>query len=483
MTAIRYDSRAVQPGDVYVAVSGRDDHGPEYIGAALEAGAAILVVDDEAHLDDAARQRDDLTILLVEDARIAMAELANALLDYPSRRLSLYGVTGTNGKTTTTYVLRQLLESSGQKVGVIGTLGMMIDEIIPTGYTTPEAPELVSILDTMARAGCTAVAMEVSSHALALHRVAGLSFAGAIFTNLTQDHLDFHDSTESYCNAKKLLFDGLDADRPAVVNVDDLYGRAMVRDSYARVHWYGSTAEADALISGVRLGADGSGWSLRLSEALGGGSVELEMPLLGAFNIWNVTAAFTLALAAGYDRGALVQSVATLRPVPGRMEAIVLDNGATAVVDYAHTPDALDNVLSTLAQLRSGDSKIIAVFGCGGDRDRAKRPQMGAIGARYADRVIVTSDNPRSEDPEAIIHEIVAGIENAERVETIVDRYDAITRALDGARSGDIVLVAGKGHETYQIVGTERRHFDDREVVREWSARRSQRNTQGAAAA
>lgn len=478
--AIRYDSRAVTEGDVFIAVNGRDDHGIEYVGAAIAAGASVIVIDSPERVDDAILHNDDLTILLVEDARIAMAEISNALLENPSRRLALYAVTGTNGKTTTTYVLRQLLESSGRKVGVIGTLGMMIDEIIPTGYTTPESPELVAIIDQMASAGCDAVAMEVSSHALALHRVDGLSFAGAIFTNLTQDHLDFHDSIESYRDAKKRLFDRLDADIPAVVNVDDIHGRTMVRDSDARVHFFGSTREADALISRVRLGADGSGWNLTFTDKLGGGTVELEMPLLGAFNVWNVTAAFTLALAAGYDRGALIATVASLRPVPGRMESIPLENGVTAVVDYAHTPDALDNVLSTLHELRQGEGRVIAVFGCGGDRDKSKRPIMGAISSRHADRVFVTSDNPRSEDPSKIIDEIVAGVGVSEKVESIVDRREAIMRALDAAQPGDIVLVAGKGHETYQIIGSERRHFDDREVVREWSARRS---SQGAAAA
>jgi UDP-N-acetylmuramoyl-L-alanyl-D-glutamate--2,6-diaminopimelate ligase len=467
---LRYDSRAVSRGDVYVAVNGRDDRALEYVGAAVARGATTIVVDEPGRLDEAALRGANLTVVVVDDARVAMAEMANALHDHPSRRLRLFGVTGTNGKTTTTYVLRQLLQAVGEKVGVIGTLGMMIDEIIPTGYTTPESPELVQILDRMASAGCGAVAMEVSSHALALHRVDGLSFAGAIFTNLTQDHLDFHDSIQSYRDAKKLLFDRLDADRPAVVNVDDVHGRAMVRDSYARVHWFGSAAEADALVAGVRLDAGGSSWTLTLGESLGGGSLELRTPLLGAFNVWNITAALTLALAAGYDRERLVAAVATLHPVPGRMESISLANGITAVVDYAHTPDALDNVLSTLQELRGASGIIIAVFGCGGDRDRSKRPQMGAIAARRADRVIVTSDNPRSEDPATIIEEILAGIDDRSRVESIIDRDEAIAHALDGARDGDIVLVAGKGHETYQIIGTERRHFDDREVVREWSA-------------
>jgi UDP-N-acetylmuramoyl-L-alanyl-D-glutamate--2,6-diaminopimelate ligase len=468
--SLRYDSRAVACGDVFVAVNGRDDRGLEFVADAIERGATTLVVDAPERVDAAVLERDDITTLVAADARVTMAEMAIAIHGDPSRRMKLYGVTGTNGKTTTTYVLRQLLEAVGEKVGVIGTLGAMVDEIIPTGYTTPESPELIELLDTMAAAGCTAVAMEVSSHALALHRVDGLGFAGAIFTNLTQDHLDFHDSIESYRDAKKLLFDRLDADRSAVVNVDDVHGRAMVRDCYARVYRFGSAADADALIAGVRSAADGSRWSLKLADDLGGGTLELRTPLLGRFNVSNITAAVVLALAEGHDRNRLVEAVATLRPVPGRMESIRLDNGAAAVVDYAHTPDALENVLSTLQEIRSEGGRIITVFGCGGDRDRTKRPLMGAIAAAGSDRVIVTSDNPRGEKPATIIDEILAGIASRDGVEAIVDRREAINAALDAATSGDIVLVAGKGHETYQIVGDDRRHFDDREVVREWNA-------------
>jgi UDP-N-acetylmuramoyl-L-alanyl-D-glutamate--2,6-diaminopimelate ligase len=478
---IRYDSRAVEPGDLFVALNGRDDRGPEFVGAALDRGARILIVDapeliaderiNDARINGERAGDEAVTVVVVDDARVAMAEIAGEVHGYPSRRLKLFGVTGTNGKTTTTYVLRQLLEAAGEKTGVIGTLGMMIDEIVPTGYTTPESPELNEILEHMADAGCGAVAMEVSSHALALHRVDGLAFAGAIFTNLTQDHLDFHDSIQSYRDAKKLLFDRLDADRPAVVNLDDVHGRAMVRDSYARVFWFGSAPEADAHVTAVRSGADGSDWTLNLGESLGGGQLDLRTPLVGAFNVANVTAALTLAIAAGYDRRRLVSAVATLSPVPGRMESIAVAGGATAVVDYAHTPDALENVLVTLRDLRSGSARLIVVFGCGGDRDRTKRPAMGAIAERLADHVIVTSDNPRSEDPSAIVAEILSGIARTDRVETILERESAIERALALAVAGDIVLVAGKGHETYQIVGAERRHFDDREVVRRWSAR------------
>jgi len=479
--AIRYDSRRVEPGDVYVAVNGRDDHGLEYLPAAIEAGATIIVADAPERTAGILADRDDLTVVIVDDARQAMAEMASALFDYPSRKLKVFGVTGTNGKTTTAYMLLQLMEACGERTGLIGTLGKYIGDFIPTGYTTPEAPELAEILHEMVEAGCTSVAMEVSSHALALHRVAGIRFHGAVFTNLTQDHLDFHQTMREYHDAKKLLFDHLDPDRAAVVNVDDIHGEGMVRDTYASIYRYGHNV-SDVQISKVALGAEGTSWEVALSEKLGGGTVALRSPLVGAFNVSNVTAALTLCLALGLDRDTLVGAVRELRAVPGRMESIPLGNGAVAVVDYAHTPDALENVLRTLNDLRSGGA-LTVVFGCGGDRDRTKRPIMGEIAARLADRVILTSDNPRHENPEAILAEIAAGVGDARNVERIVDRRIAIEHGLATAGNGDVVLVAGKGHEDYQIVGASRIHFDDREVVRDWIARGTRNHTEKVAAA
>lgn len=479
--AIRYDSRRVAPGDLYVAVADRDDHGLEFLLPAVAAGATIVVADAPERIPAGILGK-DLTLVLVEDARRAMAEMAHALFGNPAGSLKLYGVTGTNGKTTVTYVLRQLLEACGERAGVIGTLGKMVGSITPTGYTTPEAPELAEILDEMNRAGLAAVAMEVSSHALALQRVAGLDFSGAIFTNLTQDHLDFHTSFQEYHDAKKLLFDQLDAGCPAVVNIDDLYGESMVRDSHAAVYRYGSSGTAEARIEEIRLAPEGSGWSLALSERLGGGRLLLHTPLVGAFNVSNVTAALTLALALGYDRETLAGAVARLQAVPGRMETITLGNGATAVIDYAHTPDALDNVLRTLRQIGGGGS-VTAVFGCGGDRDRGKRPLMGEVAARLAGRLVLTSDNPRSESPEAIIGDIAAGVPEGTDLVRIADRAAAIRHALERSAPGDIVLVAGKGHEDYQIIGSERRHFSDGEEVRRWMESRLADHSEGIAAA
>lgn len=466
--ALRHDSRAVLPGDLFVAMNGRDDHALHYLPQALERGAVAVILDDRSYVGTL--EAHGVAAIVVRNARRAMAEVAHNLAGWPAHRLRVYGVTGTNGKTTTSWVLRQLLEACGSRTGVIGTLGAVIDgEPEPTGFTTPESPELVTILSRMVESGLESVAVEVSSHALALHRTGSLRFAGAVFTNLTQDHLDFHDSMEEYRDTKKRLFDTLDADAAAVVNIDDPTGEHMVRDTYASIYRYGADAGADARITSVALDATGSRWSLTLSDRLGGGSLDLATPLLGGFNVQNVTSALTLTIASGYDRERAVAAIETLRAVPGRMETYTLPGGATAVVDYAHTPDALESALRSLRSVMNGKGRLTVVFGCGGNRDRAKRPLMGTAAARGADRVIVTSDNPRSENPERIIDEVVEGIPPGISFGRESDRATAIVRALGGAAAGDVVLIAGKGHEDYQIIGRERHHFSDSELVRTWA--------------
>jgi UDP-N-acetylmuramoyl-L-alanyl-D-glutamate--2,6-diaminopimelate ligase len=468
VSAIRYDSRRVGTGDLFVAVNGPDDQGLTWVSQAIDKGASTLVVDEPGILPALAGT--DVTIVVVEDARLAMAQMAHELAGYPARKLNVYGITGTNGKTTVACVLRQLLEACGQATGLIGTLGKMIHRIEPTGYTTPEAPELVEILDEMVRAGMTSVAMEVSSHALVLERVACIDFAGAVFTNLTQDHMDFHITMDAYRDAKRILFDRLNDNRPAVVNIDDVHGESMVHNTRAAVVRYGTSSSADARIGAVELRPGVSRWKVTLSNRLGGGELSLSSPLVGSFNVYNVTAAVALALATGHDRSTLTDAVSSLSGVPGRLESIPLDDGAVAVIDYAHTPDALEKALTTL-RASGREARLTVVFGCGGDRDRAKRPLMGAVAARLADRVILTSDNPRSEDPSAIIDQVADGIPPTIAFTRVVDRAEAIERALVEAQPLEIVLIAGKGHEEYQIIGTERRHFSDREVVERWRDR------------
>ena len=467
--AIRYDSRRVEPGDLYVAINGRDDHGLEHLDDAIARGAGVVVIDEPGRIP---AEKASVTFLHVRNARRAMAEAASIFYDHPARGMRIYGVTGTNGKTTVTHVLHALLGSADRKVGAIGTLGATIETTRATGYTTPEAPELMEIFVDMRAAGVEDVVMEVSSHALALHRVDMLRFAGALFTNITQDHLDFHLTFKDYFNVKKSLFDRLDADATAVVNFDDVQGAELVGDTHAAVLRYGHGEEADLRIDDAHVAADGSAWIIRYGQGLGGGEDRFHSTLTGAFNVANITAACGMALAAGVEREALPRLVAALTPVPGRMESITLPNGATAIVDYAHTPDALENLLTTVRAI-VGRGRLRLVVGCGGDRDRGKRPLMGSIAARLADEVIVTSDNPRSEDPEAIIDAVIRGVESVTEgraaVDVVIDRREAIVCALSRAEPNDAVVIAGKGHESVQIIGEEHHPFDDREVVRRWS--------------
>ncbi len=460
---IRYDSRQVEAGDLFVAVNGRDDQALRFVEDAVAAGAAAVVLDDPERMPT---QGNGTTFLLVEDARVAMAEAAAELEGHPSGELRIYGITGTNGKTTVAHVLRGLLSDAGRATGLIGTLGVTIESTESTGYTTPESPELQQIFRRMVSAGLTDVVMEVSSHALQLHRVDGIRFDGGIFTNITQDHLDFHTTFQDYLDAKKRLFDRLDAAASAVVNIDDLQGPAVVRDTDAGVVWYGHGENADLRIDHTDLTAEGSAWVVNYSDRFGGGSDRFDSRLVGAFNVMNITAACGMALAAGIDRESLPDLVRRLEPVPGRMESIRLEGGGTAIVDYAHTPDALQNLLETTRRI-APNGKVHLVFGCGGDRDRTKRPLMGEVAGRLADYLYITSDNPRSEDPERIISEIAVGTGRGGGNQLlIVDRAEAIVAALRSAGTDDVVVVAGKGHETCQIIGSEVREFDDREVIR-----------------
>lgn len=464
--SICYDSRQVEEGDLFVAVNGRDDQALRFVEDALERGAAAVILDDPERMPE---KGNGATFLLVHDARIAMAEAAAELQGRPAESLRLYGVTGTNGKTTVAYLLRDMLQESGQQTGLIGTLGATIGETEQTGYTTPESPQLQEILRRMVDGGITEVVMEVSSHALQLDRVHGLRFNGAIYTNISHDHLDFHTTFQDYSDAKKRLFDRLDADATAVVNIDDLQGATMVRDSDAGIIRYGRGSDADLRIDNTELSATGSAWVVTWSDRFGGGSDRFESPLVGGFNVMNVTAACAMGVAAGISREDLPALVSRLRPVPGRMESLRLQNGASAIVDFAHSPDALENLLEAARGFLKPGGAIHLVFGCGGDRDRAKRPVMGEVAARLADRLYITSDNPRGEDPAAIIAEIEAGtgVNQEEKQERIIDRATAIAKAVSAAASDDIVIVAGKGDERTQIIGEQRLPFDDRDVIKD----------------
>jgi UDP-N-acetylmuramoyl-L-alanyl-D-glutamate--2,6-diaminopimelate ligase len=438
--AIAVDSRAVTRGSVFVAVRGERVDGHLFLSEAVARGAAALVV--ERAVDLAVPQ------IVVADTRVAISRLADAFYDRPSQTLTVFGVTGTNGKTTTSYLLRGIAEAAGYPCGVIGTLGGMFgDRTWPLENTTPLALELHRVLAEMRDAGARAVAMEVSSHALALGRVDDVRFSAAALTNVSRDHLDFHGTFERYVAAKRRLFD---LAPQAVLNVDDATGRVFALE-LPQALTYAIEQPAQLQATAITLTGDVTRFTA------GGLTIELALP--GRFNVANALAAIGLARAAGFAGDAIERGLAAARAVPGRMERIGAF-GIDAIVDYAHTPDALANVLRAARETTRG--RLIVVFGCGGDRDPGKRVEMGRVAAAEADGVIVTSDNPRGEDPAAIAAAVAEGIV----AEVILDRRTAIRRAITDARAGDTIVVAGKGHETYQIVGGERLPFDDRDEVR-----------------
>jgi UDP-N-acetylmuramoyl-L-alanyl-D-glutamate--2,6-diaminopimelate ligase len=474
--AIASDSRAVRPGTLFIALRGERTDGHNFIADALARGASVIVAEHGPSASNG-----DVPTVIVPDTRAAASALADAFHDHPSHDLIVIGITGTNGKTTTTHLVRDLLETAGIPCGVIGTLGGEFrDHRWPLSNTTPLALELHGLLAAQRDAGAKAVAMEVSSHALALHRVDHVRFTAAALTNITRDHLDFHGTLQRYIEAKRRLFN---LAPQAVLNADDPSGAQFVTE-LAALHGveavaFGRTTpdpnvilslskdgqspnrrpityaiDAEATLRAEDLVLDGEGSTFRI----GGTQVRIALP--GRFNVRNALAAFGIGRALGIDDATIARGLAATRAVPGRMERIGAF-GIDAIVDYAHTPDALENVLRTARETTKRD--LIVVFGCGGDRDPGKRTQMGEIAARLADRVIVTSDNPRSEDPMAIAKAVANGYE---RTHIELDRRRAIRRAIDEAHAGDTVIIAGKGHEPYQIVGDQTRPFDDRDEVR-----------------
>ena len=457
---IAYDSRLVKPGFLFVALHGHTREGADYIADAIQRGAVAVV----SERDEWTRR--DLTFVCVEDARRALAEIACAFYGEPSSRLQVIGVTGTNGKSTTTFMARDILKAAGRAPGLIGTIRYEIGErIIPASRTTPEAPDIQLMLDQMFRAGCRSAVMEVSSHGLDQKRVWGTDFDVGVFTNLTQDHLDYHGTMDQYFVAKTLLFRGLgqmEKQAAAVINIDDPWGMELVNINgfAARVITFGAHPGANVRADDLELSPQGS----RFTCESPWGSVRVELRLLGRFNVYNALGAFAACGALGVEPEVMAGALSQVTAVPGRLERIPNARGVNIFVDYAHTPDALANALRTLREFTA--KRLICVFGCGGNRDRTKRPLMGAVAAAQADYTVVTSDNPRNEDPAQIIAEIVPGFGDAGRHEVEADRERAILRALTWAREGDTLLLAGKGHENYQEFANTVAPFDDREVVR-----------------
>ncbi|TVR86371.1 MAG: UDP-N-acetylmuramoyl-L-alanyl-D-glutamate--2,6-diaminopimelate ligase [Saprospirales bacterium] len=450
------DSRSVGPGDCFVAIEGSKVDGHEFIDQALKNGAKAVVAQREVSLPE------DVTLFKVKSSRKAWAEMACNLYENPSREINLIGVTGTNGKTTVATLLHNLFTELGYRCGLISTNRNLIgNEEDAATHTTPDPRELNGLLRRMVESGCEYAFMEVSSHALDQERTFGVRFAGAIFTNLSHDHLDYHGDFKSYLYAKKKLFDDLEPDAFALTNVDDRNGNVMLQNCRAKKVSYGLYRNADYKAKVVENSIEG------LQLEINGHSIHFL--LTGAYNAYNLLGVYASGIMMGFEEMELLTAMSALKAPEGRLERVHKLSGKPAVfVDYAHSPDALEKVLSALAGMKRMDQKLFVVFGCGGDRDVSKRPEMGRIASRIADEVIITSDNPRTEDPVAIIEDVAAGVESVEvfKVRKISSRQEAIKVACQLAGKDDIVLVAGKGHEKYQDINGEKVPFDDKEVAR-----------------
>lgn len=452
---IQFDSRKVQPGDMFVAVRGYQADGHDYIDTAISSGASVIVCEELPE-----EPADDITYLQLASTGRSLGLLASAYYDHPSARLRLIGVTGTNGKTSIATLLYELFEDLGYASGLLSTIRVMIhDREEPATHTTPDPVQIHRYMAAMAEAGCSHVFMEVSSHSIDQDRISGLAFEGGIFTNISHDHLDYHKTIDNYIAAKKKFFDKLPKGSFALVNTDDKRGRVMVQNTPADVRVYGLKSGEDYRARIIERSLEATYVDINGSE--------LWIPFIGDFNIYNVLAVYGTALLLGEDKEEVLRVLSGSRPARGRFETIHSGDGKTAIVDYAHTPDALLNVLKAIRAIKPEGSSLITVAGAGGDRDRTKRPEMGKIAATYSERLIVSSDNPRTEDPASIIDEVVAGIpeEDMLKVISITDRREAIKAACMMAVAGDIILVAGKGHETYQDIMGVKHHFDDREEL------------------
>lgn len=463
---ITADSRAVEKDSLFICLTGAHVNGHTFVDKAIAGGATALLVSEPVSVPS------HIAVITVPDTRVAMQECVPFFYDYPANKMRMIGVTGTNGKTTTTHIIGHILRAQGHKVGIIGTVHTLIgDKSYPIHNTTPDVVDLQHILAQMVGEGVTHCIMEVSSHALALDRVAGVEYDTAVFTNLTQDHLDFHKTFENYLAAKGKLFQQVSAagqhkkGKGAVINIDDPYGKRIMDLNSAPLITYGTKGAGTLEGENLTITSKTSAYDV----AYEGKAYPIHMKITGLFNVYNTLAAIGACLFEGVSMEAIIDALSTFTAVPGRFELIEEGQPFAVVVDYAHTPDGLENILKTAKKIV--DNKILVVFGCGGDRDATKRPIMGRIAAQYGDTIYVTSDNPRTEDPVKIVEQVAEGVKEALRdgssYEVVVDRKTAIFEAIKAAQPGDVVIIAGKGHENYQILKDKTIHFDDREVARE----------------
>lgn len=457
VSGIQFDSRKVERGCVFVATKGTASDGHQYISMAIEKGAAAIVCEDMPESVPT-----EVTIVQVENSADALGKMASAWFDFPSSKLTLVGVTGTNGKTTIATLLYKLFRELGYKAGLLSTVCNYVnDTAIEATHTTPDALALNELLAQMVEAGCDYAFMEVSSHSVDQRRIAGLEFDGGIFTNITRDHIDYHLTFENYLKAKKRFFDELTSEAFALTNADDKNGMVMLQNTKAKKYSYSLRSMADFKTRILEHGFDGM--LLDMNDK------EVNVSFIGKFNASNLSAVYGAAVLLGQDELEVLRVISSLHSVSGRFETLRSPNGYTAIVDYAHTPDALTNVIETINQILQGNGRLITVVGCGGNRDKGKRPMMAREAVNGSWKAILTSDNPRFEEPQDILNDMLAGLDITEKAKslTIVDRREAIRTACALAQPGDVVLVAGKGHEDYQIIQGVKHHFDDREVVRE----------------
>ena len=457
ITGVNIDSRRIEAGHLFVAIPGTQTDGHKFIPKAIEQGAAAVLCEYFPN-----RREPGVTYIAVDSTEDCVGEVATQFYGDPSRQLKLVGVTGTNGKTTIATLLYNMFRKFGHKCGLLSTVCNYIeDEAIAADHTTPDPIELNRLLAQMVEAGCEYAFMECSSHAIAQKRIGGLKFAGGIFTNLTRDHLDYHGTFENYRDAKKAFFDGLDKDAFAIINADDKNGAVMVQNCKAQIKTYSTRSMADFKAKIIECHFEGMYLEIN--------GKEVGVQFIGKFNVSNLLAVYGTAVMLGKQPEDILLILSTLKSVSGRLEPIRSPEGYTAIVDYAHTPDALQNVLNAIHEVLDGKGFVITVCGAGGDRDKGKRPLMAQEAVKQSDRVIITSDNPRSEDPEDIINDMLEGLDAKQmrKVVSIVDRREAIRTACMMAQKGDVVLIAGKGHEDYQEIQGVKHHFDDREVVRE----------------
>lgn len=457
ISSVTFDSRKVKKDSLFIATRGTASDGHHYIEVAIENGAVTVVCEDLPET-----LNENITYVKVLDSSASLGYIACNFYDNPSEKLKLVGITGTNGKTTTVTLLFNLFRGLGYNVGLLSTVENKINTtVIPSTHTTPDALALNELLAKMVEAGCQYAFMEVSSHAIVQHRITGLKFTGAAFSNITHDHLDYHKTFEEYIRAKKMFFDNLQDDAFALTNKDDRNGSVMLQNTKAKKYSYGLKSVADFKCRVVENHLNG----LLLSID----NQEVWVKLIGSFNAYNVLVVYSIALLLKQDKVQVLTTLSNLNSVEGRFQYIKSKNGIVAIVDYAHTPDALKNVLETIKDIRTGNEQVITLVGCGGDRDAAKRPIMAQIACEYSNKVILTSDNPRSEDPEAILNQMQAGISPVEMKKTlrISDRKEAVRTAVAFAKEGDIILIAGKGHEKYQEIKGVKHPFDDFEIVKE----------------